>query len=194
MGGKNECRSDVVPGADELFEAPPEYRLCLRLVDQFELGRSHVPPPSSSSTTGNSSASSAPHSARLRSRVAAPKVRVAATSLPRPRDALPRTSDDGSIGLPRDTAGGPHAAPLVAGDSDGIEEHVGVPTLVTAKEVRRRRASSDELDVHVEISRVDVPQQPCRIDPRRPDPCRSRARHRIPRGARRSSSFIASRA
>ena len=53
VGGENERRSDVVPGADELFEAPSEDRFCLRLVDQFELGRSHSPPPSSSTTTGS---------------------------------------------------------------------------------------------------------------------------------------------
>ena len=41
VGGENERRSDVVPGADELFEAPSQDRFCLRLVDQFELGRSH---------------------------------------------------------------------------------------------------------------------------------------------------------
>ena len=41
VGGEHERRSDVVPGADELLEAPSEDRFCLRLVDQFELGRSH---------------------------------------------------------------------------------------------------------------------------------------------------------
>jgi hypothetical protein len=43
---EDECRSDVVPGANELLETPAEYRFCLCLVDELELSRSHLPPPS----------------------------------------------------------------------------------------------------------------------------------------------------
>ena len=38
---EDECRADVVSGPHELFESPPQDRFGFRLVDQFELGRSH---------------------------------------------------------------------------------------------------------------------------------------------------------
>jgi len=40
MRRENERRADVVTGADELFEPPPQDRFSLRLVYQLELGRS----------------------------------------------------------------------------------------------------------------------------------------------------------
>ena len=132
MRGKNQRRSDVVPGADELLEAPPQDRFCLGFVDQFELGRSHCRLPLRLRLQGHSSASSARRSARLRSRVAAPKVWVPPTNVPRPREALPRTSGDSPVRVPRDPARAPHASARPPRFVDRVEQLVGVRSLVAA--------------------------------------------------------------
>src|SRR5262249_30235467 len=46
MGGEEERRPDVVSGANELVEPPAKNCLCFRLVDRFELSRSHSRSPS----------------------------------------------------------------------------------------------------------------------------------------------------
>src|SRR5262249_16043981 len=98
--GEDECRADVVAGPNELLEPPPENRLRLCLVDQFELGRGHWPPPSFlSRLQGHSSASSGFGSAHFRSRADAPKVWVPATNGPGPRYDLARTSGEGRFAL-----------------------------------------------------------------------------------------------
>ena len=152
MRRENERRSDVVSGANELFEAPPQDRFCLRLVDQFELGRSHCRLPLRLRLQGHSSASSARLSARLRSRVAAPKVWVPPTNVPRPSDGLPRSSVDGARRSPRHATRSPHPAPCPPGLIERGEQLCSMPAAIAAEEVRSRSTAANELDV--DVSRV----------------------------------------
>src|SRR5687768_9074632 len=107
----------------------------------------------------HSSASSACDSARLRSRVAGPKVWDGAPNVTRPRDALPRTSGDRPVGLPRDPARAPHPARRTACILDCVEQLVGVDALVAAAEERCRGTPPHELDVDVQAVRVEVAEE-----------------------------------
>ena len=160
MRRENERRSDVVSGANELFEAPPQDRFCLRLVDQFELGRSHCRLPLRLRLQGHSSASSARLSARLRSRVAAPKVWVPPTNVPRPSDGLPRSIVDGARRSPRHATRSPHPAPCPPGIIERGEQLCSMPAAIAAEEVRGRRTAAHELDVDVLRLAHDVAEEP----------------------------------
>ena len=75
------------------------------------------------------------------------------------REALPRKGDDSPIRVPRDAARAPHAPARPPRFVDRSEELVGVRSLVATAEVRRRRTSAHELDVHVRVRGVDVAKQ-----------------------------------
>ena len=151
--GENESRADVVPGRGQALRSAT--------------ARSLLPPSRRSIRTGPQSLAASLFvfdyrdtvqrhrldSARLRSRVAAPKVWVPPANLPRASDGLPRSSVDGARRDSRSRGTRPTSRAAGAGRVDRGEQLVGVRPRSPSEEVRRRRTATHELDVHVPSSR-----------------------------------------